>query len=188
MIWNETFEPRILHITQETTTLRRATRRTWREIIYTHDRFKSREKPPIALQICHESRALALKHYTPSFHSRTTPFSRASEVKQTALYFNPELDTIHVVDDVIATMLSHPIYTETTKRIKTLAIAAPCSTIFAQYTCVYTLSRVLPALERLETYILVIEGGEAESSTRKNMEDMMIQAQDRLRLEGKCGE
>jgi hypothetical protein len=79
MIWKETFEPRILHITSKTTYNRPATRQSSDDsdviytIHYTHIHFKAREQPPIALQICHESRTLALKHYSPSFHSTTSP-------------------------------------------------------------------------------------------------------------------
>jgi hypothetical protein len=90
MIWRKSFESRILHITSETILSH------LHKLTITHVRFKSREKPPIALQVCHESRALALKNHIASFHSYTFP--HASGIKQTALYFNPELDTVHIAE------------------------------------------------------------------------------------------
>ena len=86
-----TFDPRILHITSKTTTKKTSQSKPVR--------FKARELPPVSLQICCESRALALKHYVASFHPMTSPHQRASEMTHTAVYFSPELDAMHVVDE-----------------------------------------------------------------------------------------
>src|ERR1700730_17384836 len=82
MVWKETFEPRILHITSEMI----SSQLTFPpgqggcvNLPHAHLRLKSREPPPIALQICREFRALALKHYTLSFHSSTSPSPHVSE-------------------------------------------------------------------------------------------------------------
>jgi hypothetical protein len=107
-------------------------------------------------------------------------------MNQTTIYFNPELDTVHIMNHVGdgIRILSKRTNPETVQSIKVLAIAVPGS--IGQAGFIHNLSRHLPALERLETFILVIEG-ETESA-RKNMEDALIKANERLRLEGKCGE
>jgi hypothetical protein len=191
MIWNKTFEPRILHITSETITLRsleaisHRRRRCIRLPDPRHILFKSREKPPIALQICHESRTLALKRYTPSFHSMTSSPERASEMKQTALYFNPELDTIHIVDDERGSEL-WTLYSRTQKEtiqsIKTLAIESHVD----QQRLVKNIAALLPAFEVLETLILVIDGeaGKDEEgfSVRERAENILIQVAAQLKI------
>jgi hypothetical protein len=152
-----------------------------------HFRFKSREKSPIALQICHESRTLALKHYTPSFHSTTSPVERASQVKQTALYFSPELDIVHIADDKQFWNLSYRAQTETIQSIKALAIG---NEIFQNQWTNYSAERLF-AFESLVTLVLVIErevGGDEQELIRANMEGHLIKAQDRLVLQGNCKE
>lgn len=99
MVWRESIEPRILHITTEKIAIPLPVGYCAKS---THIRFKSREKPPIVLQICHESRAVALEHYTPSFHSTTRPPLRGLEMEQTALFFNSELDTVHILDNQLS--------------------------------------------------------------------------------------
>jgi hypothetical protein len=153
-----------------------------------HYLFKSLEKPPIALQICHESRALALKHYITSFHSMTHPLERASEMKQTALYFNPKLDTVHVKDDEFWTLSGspYPNHMETTQSIRTLAVGSQDVTVETEY-----VARGLRAFEKLEMLILVVDGEMAELSwLRVNMEDDLVKAKGRLVAisQGKCRE
>jgi hypothetical protein len=177
MVWNETFEPRILHIVAQTLSLAEPHAQIRRgKMSPFHVRFKSREKPPIALQICHESRTLALKHYTPLFHSTTHPSSRAAEMNQTAVYFNPERDTVHILSD-----FSHGIHSlsqrttqETIESIKVLAVEFSHSFLLAQST--HYLANRLPAFKRLETLVLVI-GGDAEAHRK-----YMVEANDRIRL------
>jgi hypothetical protein len=192
MVWKESVEPRILHITAETITLprpatRQSTGGSWFWILnHTHVRFKAREPPPIALQICHESRTVALKHYTLAFHSTTSPLARAREMNQTAIYFNPELDIVHIVDALgsgIHTLFQRTDQ-ETVQSIRALAVALPGSTVHPEFT--RYVSKHLLALEGLETFILVI-AGDAES-TRSNMEDALFKTKDLLRSERKWEE
>jgi len=148
-----------------------------------HFRFKSREKPPIALHVCHESRALALKHYIPSFHSTTFPLDCASVVKQTALYFNPELDTVHILNarGTGIWTLSCRTQRETIQSIKVLAIG---SYLFQELWIQHIAGR-LPVFESLEMLILVIErevGRNGKELIRVNMEDELVNVQDRLAL------
>jgi hypothetical protein len=199
MIWNETFQPRILHITSEKTTLYRPVTQQSSDdsdevihaIRHTHTRFKAREKPPIALQICHESRALALKHYTPSFHSTISPLavpgnmiSPLPEMNQTAIYFNPELDTVHILEDFGGAIydLSKRTNQATTLSIKVLAVQIPGH--FSRTEAIRYLSRHLPSFGRLETIVLVDFGWDAEST----LEDILIKTRDSLRLARKCAE
>jgi hypothetical protein len=184
MIWNETFERRILHITSKTINPY--------GLSVQHDsiiRFKAHEPPPIALQICHESRTLALKHYTPSFLSTTFPLTdaRGIPVNQPAIYFNPKLDTVYILEiygDKIHN-LSQFANQETIQSINALAVEFPyyISPILANQFIRY-LSEHLLAFERLETFVLVF-GGDAESA-RKIMEDALMKAHDRL--QGECVE
>jgi hypothetical protein len=187
MIWRETFGPRILHITGETDSV------IWQLLDRPHVWFKSREKSPIALQICYESRALALKHYTPSFHPTTSPLTRASEseMKQTAHYFSPELDTVHIADDQHGSELykiSCRTDKETILSIKTLAIG---SQLFPDMWTLSIAAR-LPPFRSLETLILVVgdeTGWDGEgSSIRVNMETYLATVKDRLVLKGNCVE
>jgi len=195
MVWEATFEPRILHITSETTYLPNPQKPRFygccRRVIPNHIRFKSREKPPIALQICHESRTLALKYYIPSFQSSTSPLSRASEMKQTALYFNRELDTVHVACRQYTyefNNLSYRTLKETIQSIKVLAIG---SQLF-EGSWMGQVARCLPEYESLETLILVASGemgGEGDgSSVRVNMENALVEAQNQLVSQGNCKE
>jgi len=67
----------------------------------------------------------ALKYYTPSFHSSTLPLDRASSEKQTAIYFNPDLDTVHVMDEFggrLLRFISQRTDEETIKSIRFLVI------------------------------------------------------------------
>jgi hypothetical protein len=196
MVWNETFESRILHITSETTTLYRPVTQQssdYSDVVIHHIRtcFKAREKPPIALQICHESRALALKHYTPSFHSTISPLavpgkmiSPLPEINQTAIYFNPELDTVHILEDFGRAIydLSKRTNQATTLSIKVLAVQIPGH--FSRTEAIRYLSRHLPSFGRLETIVLVDFGWDAEST----LEDILIKTRDSLRLARKCAE
>jgi hypothetical protein len=191
MIWKETIERRILHITSKTAILYRrdpAIRRSSDVIwttAHTHVRFKAREDSPIALQICHESRTLALKHYTPSFLSTTSPLPDAGETNQTAIYFNPELDTVHIFENVGDKIhnLTQRTNRETIQSIKVLALEF--SGRFLQAEARY-LSRCLLVFKGLETVVLVF-GWDAEF-TRKIMEDALIEVHNRLRVEGACAE
>jgi hypothetical protein len=182
MVWNKTFEPRILHITIERIVLPRCKRRHRPSY---HILFKALEKPPIALKICRESRALALKNYAPSFHSTTT-LTDTEGTNHTAIYFNPDLDTVHILDNFghgIIT-LSQCINQETLQRIKVLAVEFPRHVPPSQFT--RYLSMRLPMFERLEIIVLVF--GWDAAFTQKCMEDALIEVNDRLRLEGKNGE
>jgi hypothetical protein len=205
MIWNETFQPRILHITSEKTTLYRPVTQQSSDdsdevihaIRHTHTRFKAREKPPIALQICHESRALALKHYTPSFHSTISPLavpgnmiSPLPEMNQTAIYFNPELDTVHILEDFGGAIydLSKRTNQATTLSIKALAVQFLGDSSFSPAEAARYLSRhLVRVFWRLETIVLVVFGWD-EEATRKDMEDVLVKTHDSLRLVGECAE
>jgi hypothetical protein len=182
MIWRESFQPRILNITSKTTQHRN---------VYSFIRFRALEPPPIALQICHESRALALKHYIPSFHSTTFPSMHASEVKQTAIYFNPEIDTVRIVTtphDYGRKYEIFSLYTdeETIRRIKTLAVLQD------DY-AMQSLAMRLPTsqFEGLKTLILVVEreaGMHEEESIWEDMEDQLLKIKDQLALPENCEE
>jgi hypothetical protein len=208
MIWKETFEPRILHITSEATysyDQRSAPRQSLDDsdidnvicaIRYTHIRFKAPEKPPLALQICHESRTLALKHYTPSFYSTTSSLrlevtgemtSPFVEMDQAAIYFNPELDTVHIREDFGNGIyyLSKRTNQETTQSVKVLAVQFLGNFLPPDLT--RYLSRHLRAFERLETIVLLAFEWDAES-TRKDMEGILNKTHDSLRLMGECAE
>ena len=161
MVWRESFEPRILHIASEKVNLPgpRFISRTrhgccHRRSIPNHIRFKSHEKPPLALQVCRESRTLALKHYTPSFHSSTCPLQRAAEVNQTALYFNPELDTVHIAGMTEFCNLSSRTDKETIQSIKWLSMGEQ----LLQDMKTGYIARKLPAYESLEVLIVVVDG------------------------------
>jgi hypothetical protein len=130
MIWEATFVPRILHIT-----IKQCERHmhpqppnpgpcTIRTRCEHHQRrLKALEKPPIALEVCYESRAVALKHYKPSFQSLAVSQDGNSD---SFIYFNPELpvDTVHMVDplgDKVRRTLYHTTNQETIEAIKVLA-------------------------------------------------------------------
>jgi hypothetical protein len=77
-------------------------------------------------------------------------------MKQTALYFNPELDTVHIVDDQPSTdlrNLSDRTDEETIQSIKALAIVLQDKFVH------YIIAQRLLEFERLETLILVVDGG-----------------------------
>ena len=133
MIWKATIVPRLLHITVEKIKLGKKVRPGQKQLakrkstpsdreIHTHVRFRASEKCPITLHICHESRMEALKYYTPSFYSSTLPQHRASSQKQTAIYFNPELDVVHLPDDRVRFTFHLRGDDETRRRIKVLAV------------------------------------------------------------------
>jgi hypothetical protein len=158
MVWRESFEPRILDITAITTSPRRPTTMVIQSFTgqdTARFRFKSREMAPIALQICHESRAFALKHYMSAFHSRTIPLEHASETKQTALYFNPELDTVHIAEtkhSVEFWALCNVVDKETMEGLKTW----PSKTRILTTSGRNILQEKLIAFVRLETLIFVV--------------------------------
>jgi hypothetical protein len=108
-------------------------------------------------------------------------------MKQTALYFNSELDTIHIVDDDLSTKcwtLAYRASMETVKSIKALAIGHQCfDGLVAKY-----IAERLVAFERLETLILVVDGetDEEGASIRENMEDDLVTTKDRFILRGQC--
>jgi hypothetical protein len=173
MVWNQTFEPRILHLTSQTIGLTDPD-----GVRMTHLHFKLREKPPVALWICNESRTLALKHYTPSFHPTTLPLERASEIN--AFYFNPELDTVHIVNNKFCSelwTLSRKIRRETIQSIKTLVIGSQRiqQNLWTTKWIIFVAGK-LPTFESLETLILAVEGlpRDEEEWIRENMEDHLI--------------
>jgi hypothetical protein len=112
-------------------------------------------------------------------------------VEQTALYFSPEFDTVHIVNGPRGTeffKLSCRTDKETIRSIKALAIRHQLSQDrWAPY-----IAGGLRALESLETLILVVDGetgsdGEG-SSMRLNMEDHLVKTRDQLVLQGICKE
>jgi hypothetical protein len=198
MVWRESMERRILHITTEKTILpepiirkkrSRAHRSCYRGIS-THVRFKSCEKPPVALQICRESRAAALEYYTPSFHSTPCLLSHASEMVQTSLYFNPVLDTVHiqVTDNEPDNDLFNLAYRtdeETIQSIRVLAIGGPFAPEkFMKIT--RFVARNLHPLQALEKLILVDNCG--TGFVWACMKADLDMAKDQLVLQGKCKE
>jgi hypothetical protein len=104
-------------------------------------------------------------------------------MKPTAIYFNPERDTVHVVDydRELHQLLQHS-NAETIRSIKVLAMGGslPNGEII-----------VMRRFESLETLIMVVEGearrNEAES-IRENMEGRLVKTRDRLVLRGKFKE
>jgi len=194
MVWEATFEPRILHITSKTTFLRQLPnprfRGCCRRPIPTHIRYKSREKAPIALQICHESRTLALKHYTPSFYSSTSPPERASEVKQTALYFSPELDTVHITGKERAIELTHLSYRTNEETIQSITVLAVEIQQVSRDSTPYIAAR-LSVFEGLETLIVVVNsntGWDRKESIRLNVEGHLVEVKNRFVLLGRYKE
>jgi len=198
MIWRESIEPRILHITSGMITLPDPDLVVDRLAYYgrpdiSHVWFKSHEKPPVTLQICRESRAVALKHYVASFRSTTYPEHHASKMKQSAVYFNPELDTVHVVADNCRTGLSDLFYRtheETAKSIRTLAIE---SQEFSRDLTRNIAWRLQLGFLRLETLILVVDrktvtGEEGQELVQLGMETSLVETQDRLILQGESKE
>jgi hypothetical protein len=190
MVWKETFEPRILHITSEMISLQLTFppgQGACVNVPNAHLRFKSREPPPIALRICRESRALALKHYTLSFHSSTSPPQCASEQEQSALYFNPDLDTVRLVNDDRSgfyNLIRRRTNEKTVQSIKTLAIGAQLP---LAETTTYLPTGNLSLFEGLETLILVVERldteveGNEEEAIREYVKDRAIKAGDHPR-------
>jgi hypothetical protein len=103
VIWEATFVPRILHITIEQCGRHMHPQPpnpgpcTIRTRCVNHQRrLKALGRPPIALQVCYESRTVALKHYKPSFHSLAVS---QDDTFKSFIYFNPELDTVHIAYD-----------------------------------------------------------------------------------------
>jgi hypothetical protein len=110
-------------------------------------------------------------------------------MKQTALYFNPELDTVHIVDDQPSTdlrNLSDRTDEETIQSIKALAIVLQDKFVH------YIIAQRLLEFERLETLILVVDGGTEgdgeESSFRERTENKLVKVRDYLVLHGNCKE
>jgi hypothetical protein len=106
-------------------------------------------------------------------------------MKQTALYFNPKLDTVHIKKDEFRTLAgtSYSIHWKTTQSIRTLAIGS--QDVRMKY-----VARQLRAFRMLEMLILVIDGEMADdgegSSLPENMEDYLVKVKDQLVLQGKC--
>jgi hypothetical protein len=107
-------------------------------------------------------------------------------MKQTALYFNPELETVHVPNDTGTGILTLcQTHGETIQSIKVLAIE---SYIFQDVWTQYVAAR-LPSFESLETLILVSEREVARNGKdliRVNMENELVKLHDRLVLQGNC--
>jgi hypothetical protein len=107
-------------------------------------------------------------------------------MKQTAIYFNPELDTVYIVDELgnefsIFLMCTDK---ERIRRIKTLAVGGH----HLQERLREYIAEKLPAFEGLETLILVIDGKKNGSSIRVKMEDQLAKVNDQLVLHGKSKE
>jgi hypothetical protein len=113
---------------------------------------------------------LALKHYTPSFRSTTKPYTRSWEIEQTAIYFNPQLDIVHVADEFGSKLQDlFLVDEETIRSIKTLAIGIPSLRAY--------LAAHLLRFASLETLILAAEGEvgkDEETLIRENMEDNLV--------------
>jgi len=103
---------------------------------------------------------------------------------QTALYFNPELDTVHIGNQS-AQDLGHICYhKEAIQNMKVLAIGSlPFHPVWIGY-----IGRMVPAFENLETLILVIVGesgsDEDGSSFRSKVENEIVQANDLFYSQG----
>ncbi|KAL5330851.1 hypothetical protein ACEPPN_000376 [Leptodophora sp. 'Broadleaf-Isolate-01'] len=61
------------------------------------DVFFSSTAPPVALQICHDSRREALKVYSPCFQSLSPPWSTHFSKRSRPIYVDPSRDIIYVV-------------------------------------------------------------------------------------------
>jgi hypothetical protein len=102
----------------------------------------------------------------------------------TAVYFSPELDTVHVVDGFGSefVFLAQRTNKETIRSIRALAFGSP---LLQDVLKCHTATSLL-AFESLETLILVVEG-EEEELIREQAEDYLVKVQkDRLVLQEKC--
>jgi hypothetical protein len=111
-------------------------------------------------------------------------------MKQTALYFNPELDTVHIIVGSKHTTqfwaLSNIVDKETIQSIKMLAIEIQgFDDEWARY-----FAGKLVLFARLETLISVVgdetRRDEEGSSNQVNMEDHLVKVKDQLVLRGDC--
>jgi hypothetical protein len=198
MVWEATIVPRILHITVETIKLPPLEpptgRRRKSSPPHNHVRFRAVEKCPATLHVCHESRTVALKHYTPSFHSSTYPQSRASSQKQTAIYFNPKLDVVHIEDkyhDRVRQLLSCRTDEETTRSIRVLVIEGSVTVpqeAEADFPTLYPqIWHDLPLFKGLEDIIWVFDDEETKKKAdaiRDGIERHMNMFKDSLQARG----
>jgi hypothetical protein len=100
---------------------------------------------------------------------------------QTVIYFNPELDTVHVAEHFgdKFRILSNRTNKETVQSIKVLAIGFPYGDLPSRFT--QYLWECIPANGRLETIVLVF----AESTRKHIMEEALIEVNDCLQSEGR---
>jgi hypothetical protein len=112
------------------------------------------------------------------------------KTKQTAIYFNPELDTVRIVDEDGSEFRTFFLCTDK-ERIRSIKALAVGGCLLRERLWEY-IAEKLPAFESLETLILVVDGktGRAEkgSSIRVKMEDHLVKAKGRLVLQGKSKE
>jgi hypothetical protein len=100
----------------------------------------------------------------------------------TAVYFSPELDTVHIVDEVGGEFfrLAQRTNKETVRSIRALAFGSS----LLQDVSRYHIATSLLAFESLEMLVLVVEGevGEEQAeSIREQAEDHLVKVQkDRL--------
>jgi hypothetical protein len=139
---------------------------------------------------------LTLKHYTPSFHSSSDPLGwhEALGVKRTAIYFNPDLDIVHIIDvyyDVERINLLHRTEQETVRRIKAFVIEGSHTMealaetmdksnepveMFQPWIC-----NNLERLEGLEELIWVVVNKATIDSVQKIIEHNLVLFVDKLR-------
>jgi hypothetical protein len=120
------------------------------------------------------------------FHSTTFPDTRASDVNQTAIYFNPKLDAVHIAD-VLGREFN--MLTQCKATVRSIRMLVIGGRLFPEDLRRYV-ALSLFTFESLETLILVVEGETArneEEWIRENMADHLVKARDRLRpdLDGK---
>jgi hypothetical protein len=103
-------------------------------------------------------------------------------MKPTAVYFDPERDTVHLID--LGREVHHLLQDNNEETMRSIKALAMGGRLLGE---VYIMKR----FESLETLIIVVEGetgrNEAES-IRENMEGLLIKTRDRLTLRGHCKE